>query len=75
MTIDKVIAFLVDEKIISKRVGKIALNSNDGYAYENILTDDNGEPTEFLQELIFLTGHKITVDENNEVVFILSEIK
>lgn len=61
----EVVDYLVEEGIISEEVGEIALKSDTGMSYENILTNESSEPTEFLEGLVKLTGYTIEVDDTD----------
>ena len=66
--LDKILDYLVKKDVLSKEVAELALNTNSGYAYENILTNENSEPTEFLKELVKLTGKKLIIKDDKLVV-------
>lgn len=62
LNLKEVVEHLVRHKIISKDVANISLNVNQASLYENILTNDNLEPTQFLEELVRLSGYRLIQD-------------
>ena len=56
---EKVIEKLVEKGIISKEVGVVMIIANKGLDAENILTNEDLEPTEFVKELAALANCEI----------------
>lgn len=75
MTMEEVVDILVVFDVISKQVGACLLEANSGYSYENILTQEDNEPTQFLQSLLCLINLKVAWwDEEDECGYVVKPL-
>lgn len=76
LNINHVLDHLIDHKILSKEVARISRDVNQATLYENILTDENLEPTQFLTELVKLSGYQLITKQTDDTTgFELKRIK
>lgn len=73
LRVKEIIDIIVDKGLITEKVGDLMLSSDSGQHYDNILTDDNAEPTEFFVNLMKISNIEFVQTIDSDSLGIIGE--